>query len=219
MSFLLRRSGILFCLVGPTGCGKTTFCEQLLAKSNGDMSLSVSVTSRARRPPEREGQSYYFVQRADFEAKIANDEFFEWEEVHGQLYGTLKCVVETAVKEGRDLLLDVDIKGALNIRKKKPKDAVIVFIAPPSFQILKERLMKRGAVSQAEMEVRFETARREYEMLLKSGYSSGKVDYLVVNDVMPEALRLLEAVVAAERARLRRQQEEDVRLLCAVVQP
>jgi guanylate kinase len=205
---------MLLCLIGPAGGGKTTFCDRLLAHYGSSMELSVSVTTRAPRPNEINGKSYHFVTAADFAARVEKGEFYEWEEIHGNRYGTLRQSVDHALSGNRDLLLDVDIKGALNFKKALPNNTIVVFLVPPSIGVLRTRLQGRGAISQTELDTRMKTAEREYRQLLELADKPGAVDYFVVNDVAETTYQALEAIVIAERARLIRLAKEDVKAIC-----
>lgn len=212
----LKRTGILFCMIGPAGGGKTTFTERLLADQRDSMQLSISVTTRTARPRERDGSSYHFVTKEEFEARVNRGEFFEWEEIHGNRYGTLKSTVDEAVQGNADLLLDIDIKGALRFKKALPLNTVVIFLVPPSGTILKSRLEARGAISEAELATRLKTAEREYQTLVDLADQPGAVDYFVVNDVVEETYRTLQSIVSAERARLVRFAKEDVKAVCTL---
>ena len=153
----LKRQGILFCLVGPSGSGKTYLSKEIIAREPR-AKLSISVTSRAPRAGEVTGLDYHFVARGDFEAKIKRGELFEWEEVHGNLYGTLKSAVQDSIDNGLDLLLDIDIRGALNFKKHYSANTCLIFLVPPSYSVLIERLNARGAMSAEDKAKRLKTA-------------------------------------------------------------
>ena len=212
----LKRTGMLLCMIGPAGGGKTTFTQRLLAHQHDSLHLSVSVTTRTARPNERDGSSYFFVTRPEFEAKIQRGEFFEWEEIHGNHYGTLKATVDQALSGNSDLLLDIDIKGALRFKKALPLNTVVVFLVPPSVAILKSRLQARGSITPTELATRLGTAEREYRTLLELADQPGAVDYFVVNDVAEETYQTLQAIVSAERVRLIRLSKDDVRSICTL---
>jgi guanylate kinase len=180
------------------------------------MGLSISATTRTPRENERDGSSYFFLSREAFRAKAAAGEFFEWEEIHGNLYGTLRSTVDEALERGHDLLLDIDIRGALNFKRALPNSTVIVFLVPPSIEVLKKRLLARGKISEQELQTRLGTAEREYQQLLELQDKPGAIDYFVVNDSVEDTYALLNAIVAAERARLIRMKQSDIRAICHV---
>jgi guanylate kinase len=144
----LHRTGILYCLIGPAGSGKTSLCERLLAEFGDAVRYSTSVTTRAPRPGEIPGKSYHFVTREEFEDARARGEFFEWEEVHGNLYGTRLSTLTDCIKSGIDLLLAIDIRGALKVRESFPFNAVLTFLVPPSVEELIARVTARNQISQ-----------------------------------------------------------------------
>ena len=208
----IKRTGILFCICGPAGAGKTTIASYLI-QNLPPCTFSVSVTSREPRPGEVEGKSYYFVDKKDFESKISKDEFFEYEEVHGNYYGTLKSSVNDALNNGQDLLLDIDIKGALNFKKKLPLNTVILFVTPPNRSILKERLLARGKMSKDELAKRMKTAQAEFDTLVKLS-DQQQIDYFMVNNVLEDTLRATASILIAERLRLLRLNVEDLKEIC-----
>ncbi len=197
----IDRSGMLFTLVGPAGAGKTTLSKALLQKFSS-LSLSISVTSRAPRSGEKDGREYFFVGKDEFKKRVDTGEFFEYEEVHGNFYGTLRSTLDTNIREGRDLLLDIDIRGALNFKRAYPDNAVIVFIVPPSFEELKNRVTSRSSVTTEELTRRIVTAKAEYSKVLDD---SGKaIDYLLVNEDLERTNEVLHSIFTAESARLKR---------------
>ena len=212
----LKRRGMLICLVGPAGGGKTSHGEQLLRQNPGTLSLSVSATSRSPRLSEQDGVHYHFISREEFERRIQLGEFFEYEEVHGNLYGTLRKTLGDAIENGTDLLLDIDIKGALTFKKQYPRETVVIFLVPPSGQVLRERIVARGPISEVEMTTRLQTAKKEYEALFATLPHAGEIDYFVVNNDRSKALATMSAILEAERARLARICEEDLRRVCSV---
>jgi len=213
----LSRQGILFILVGPTGSGKSTFCERLIVDFPEELSYSTSVTTRPARPNEVPGKSYHFISRDEFVARREKGEFFEWEENHGNLYGTLLSNLENGITQGKDLLFQIDIRGSLNFKRHFPENTVTVFIVPPSFDDLRKRLQGRGTVDQGELQRRFSTARSEYEALLSlHGSPGGGIDYMIVNRELDLTYEEVRAIVVAERARYSRLDKDSVRQFCEV---
>lgn len=212
-----RRTGILMCLVGPAGSGKSSLAQRLMMLEKTGMRKSVSVTSRPPRPGEIDGTSYHFVDRDQFERRVKQGEFFEWEEVHGNLYGQLRQPLERAISEAVDVLLDIDIRGAISVKKAFPGNAVVVFLVPPSAAVLKERLLARGAISEAELKRRLETAIGEYSRLLSVWREgSNYVDFLVVNDQFDGTVDALHSILKSERCRLSRLDRVQVGALCSL---
>lgn len=212
----LSRQGILFVLVGPTGSGKSTFCERLIAEFPDVLSYSTSVTTRPARPNEVPGKSYHFISRDEFIARRDRGEFFEWEENHGNLYGTLRSNLENGITMGKDLLFQIDIRGALNFKRNFSENTVTLFIVPPSFEDLQKRLRGRGTVDHGELQRRFSTARSEYEALLSLHGTPVGVDYLIVNRELDSTYDEVRAIVIAERARYSRLDKASVRQFCEV---
>lgn len=222
------RTGLLLCLVGPAGGGKTTLAERLIEAEKGGITKSISVTSRPQRSNEVAGKSYHFVSRDEFNARVQQGHFFEWEEIHGNLYGTLRSSLESAIAEGRDLVFDIDIRGARSLEAAFPGSVVIVFIIPPAFSQVTDRIRARGEVSAEELSRRLETAREEYRLMYQA-FSNGLGsvmrpdqggnrrspggEYLVVNDTIEYAQATLRSIVLAERVRLQRQSQSAVERL------
>ncbi|MEY4667377.1 MAG: hypothetical protein RL518_76 [Pseudomonadota bacterium] len=211
----LKRKGILFVLIGPSGSGKSTFCSRLV-KDFDDLQYSTSVTSRPPRHGEVHGKSYHFVSREEFIARRERGEFFEWEETHGNLYGTLRATLQNGIDGGHDLLFQIDIRGALTMKKNFPDNTVSVFIIPPSFEALRERLLARGPVDGSELERRFATARQEYETLLSLRAEHDKIDYLLLNQDIEETYQQMKGIVLAERSRYLRMEGASVSKYCQV---
>ena len=216
MTRQLTRQGILFVLMGPTGSGKSTFCERLIAEFPEALSYSTSVTTRAPRPNEIPGKSYHFMSRDEFVARREKGEFFEWEETHGNLYGTLQSSLLSGINGGKDLLFQIDVRGALNFKRQFADNTVTIFIVPPSFADLQLRLRGRGTVDQDELQRRFATARSEYETLLKLHGDKGGVDYVVVNNDFDATYDELRSIIMAERARYNRMDKGSVEQFCEV---
>ncbi|MGD8866325.1 MAG: guanylate kinase [Gemmatimonadales bacterium] len=180
----------------PSGVGKTTVARKLV-EASAQLMFSVSATTREPRPAERPGIDYYFVSRADFEAMIENGELLEWAEVHGELYGTPSANLEEAERAGRLLILDIDVQGARQIGGKRP-DSVTIFLLPPSFEALMQRLRVRGSEGPEDLRRRLSTAKAEL-----AGIDAFR--YVVVNDQLDETLREIRAIITAESRRLDRQ--------------
>jgi guanylate kinase len=184
--------GNLIIVSAPSGAGKTTLVQQVLKRVAG-VKPSVSYTSRAPRVGEVNAVHYHFVTRADFETLVAQGEFLEWAEVHGNLYGTSRRAVEALQAEGNDVILTIDVQGAAQARQLFPT-AVSIFILPPSFQTLLERLGGRGGNSAADLQVRLQNAL--FEIAQYPNY-----DYIVINDKLAQAVDELAAIIRAERCR------------------
>lgn len=180
---------------GPSGAGKSSVAAWLLG-SDRDIILSVSCTTRARRGQEVEGIDYFYVDEADFLARRDRAEFLEWALVHGNLYGTPRGFVDRRMREGKIVLLDIDVQGAMQVRQSR-SDAVLVFLMPPSLESLEERLRGRSTDSDEVIERRLLAARREMR-------TAGAYDYLVVNHDLDETRRTVAAIVEAERSRASR---------------
>jgi guanylate kinase len=198
--------GHLFVVSGPSGVGKGTLIGALLRRYP-EAWLSVSATTRKPRPGEREGVDYFFLDEEEFLEGVRRGRFLEWAEVHGHLYGTPAEEVERKLSEGRDVFLEIDVKGALQVMEKVP-EAVTVFIAPPSMEELEERLRRRGTEGEEEIDVRLRNAQQEAEF-------APSFRYKLVNDRLDHAVEELCAIYERERgdrdcARdLRREDDEE----------
>ena len=192
-----KPRGTLFVVSSPSGGGKGTIIRHVLDVVP-NLSYSVSFTTRAPRNNELNGREYFFVGRQVFEEMVAAGEFLEWACVHGNLYGTAKRQVVDETAAGIDIVLEVDVQGAESVREL-PLDSVSVFILPPSFAVLRERLIARGTDSPEELEVRLHNAPEELRQ-----YSA--FDYVIFNDEVERAAGQLAAIIYAERARCRRQE-------------
>ncbi|OAQ20385.1 guanylate kinase [Thermosulfurimonas dismutans] len=188
----MLQAGLLLVISAPSGAGKTTLCRLLIERAG--FSFSVSHTTRSPRSGEVEGRDYYFVDRKTFEEMIRKGEFLEWAEVHGNLYGTSWEEVNRRLSSGQDLLLDIDVQGASQVRKRLGSRAIFVFIMPPSLEELERRLRGRG--TEDEITVARRLARAREEMNYASWF-----DYVVVNDEVERAFEDLLAIVRAERCR------------------
>ena len=192
----IRRRGLMLVLSSPSGAGKSTIARNLL-ESDPALELSVSVTTRPRRPSEIDGVHYHFVSQRDLDRLRDTDALLEWAEVHGNCYGTPREAAEQAMSEGRDMLFDIDWQGANQLVEKMPTDIVSIFILPPSMEELKSRLQRRAEDSAETIEKRLANAREEI------GHWQ-EYDYVVVNDDLDRAYGAVRAIVTAERLRRNR---------------
>ncbi|CAK01231.1 guanylate kinase [Bartonella tribocorum] len=190
-----QRRGFLFILSSPSGAGKSTISRLLL--KDGQLELSVSVTTRKKRPSEVNGLHYHFISKEEFEYKRDRDEFIEWAEVHGNYYGTLREAVENALSAGRDMLFDIDYQGTKQMQKKMPGDTVSVFILPPSMKELVSRLNRRAEDSQDIINLRLENARTEL-----THWRS--YDYIVINEDLDQSLSFIRSIYLAETVKRER---------------
>ncbi|HMK44214.1 MAG TPA: guanylate kinase [Dissulfurispiraceae bacterium] len=188
-----RRVGTLIVVSAPSGAGKSTLCGKLLAEMP-DVRMSVSYTTRPPRQGERDGIHYSFISIDAFRRMIESEAFVEWAEVHGNYYGTSKARIQEILDAGADVILDIDVQGAAQIRRHFPA-SVHIFILPPSLEVLRKRLEGRMSDPPEVIERRLHKAREEIQ-----GYIA--YDYVIINDSLTEALQDLRAVVRAERVRV-----------------
>ena len=188
-----HNDGRLFVISGPSGAGKGTICKKLLELV--DISLSTSMTTRAPRPGEIDGKDYYFVTVDEFEEKIANGGMLEYARVFDNIYGTPKDMVIKQLERGRDVILEIDVQGGLQIKKKMPEQAVLVFVLPPDLTTLRQRIIDRGTETEEVIDKRFNEAINEIKLI-------GEYDYYVVNDELDDAVYDLSAIIMAERRRV-----------------
>ena len=184
--------GRLFVVSAPSGAGKTTVVERLI-QLMPDLRMSRSYTSRPARPGEEDGVDYNFVSRDRFEAMVAGDQFLEWADVFGNLYGTSTVDTERALAAGTDLVLVIDVQGARQVRRQRPSVAS-VFVLPPSFDALETRLRGRSKDSEEQVRRRLETARQEVSAV-------SEYDYVLINDEVDGCVERLRAIIVAERAK------------------
>lgn len=195
-------SPLLVLLSAPSGGGKTTVCQELLA-ARPDMERAITCTTRAPRAGEKDGVDYHFLDAGSFLKRVQAGNFLEHATVYGNSYGTLKSEVLNKLRQGRDVLLNVDVQGAASIRAHAEEDAelkralVTVFLTPPSLTVLEERLKKRGTDSPAEIRKRLSVARQEITQWKH-------FDYLLISNTIPEDLRRMLAIVEAEKMRSER---------------
>ena len=197
-------SPLLIVLSAPSGTGKTTLCQQLLA-AQPNMMRAITCTTRAPRPGEKDGVDYYFLDAAMFLKRVQAGNFLEHATVHGNSYGTLKSEVLDKMRQGADVVLNVDVQGAAAIRKQAESEAelrralVTVFLAPPSMAVLQDRLKKRGVDETAAIQKRLSAARQEIAQWKN-------FDYLIVSAKIPQDLRRMEVILEAEKMRQSRAQ-------------
>lgn len=199
-----NRRGQLFVVSAPSGTGKTTVVERLVQVVSG-VALSRSYTSRPMRPGEHHGVDYNFVTRERFQEMVAAEEFLEWADVFGNFYGTCATDCERDLARGCDLILVIDVQGARQVRLRC-KDTVGVFVLPPSFEVLEQRLRGRSKDPEEAMQRRLRTARNEVAAFVE-------YDYVIVNDELEACVERMKAIVLAERARLRSAREAAERIV------
>lgn len=198
MKRIKKPHGLAIVLSAPSGCGKTTIARELLRK-NPTVRSSISATTRPRRAGERNGRDYYFLDQAAFLEKRKKGFFIEWAQVFDHYYGTPQDCVEKTMLKGFDVLLTIDVQGARKIRKKI-KDAVYVFLLPPSLSVLKERLCKRKTDTRIEIQKRLRIAKQELR-------EAKEYDYVIVNDRIDKAVFAIESIIVAEKKRVNRNKE------------
>ena len=188
----IGRRGFILILSSPSGAGKTTLTRAVAGDASWGLDLSISVTTRQRRPSEIDGKHYTFIDREAFESLRSRDDLLEWAEVHGNFYGTPRRPVERVLAAGRDMIFDIDYQGTRQVRAKLADDVVTIFILPPSMAELRSRLERRAEDSPATIEKRLANARMEIQRW-------NEYDYVLVNDDLDEAFRSLQGILTAER--------------------
>jgi len=189
--------GRLLVVSGPSGAGKGSISKRIVEEVE-DLIYSISMTTRAPRPDEIDGKNYYFVTHKEFEQTIEENGFLEYAKVYGEYYGTPRAKVMQYLEEGKDVVLEIDIQGAMNIRKSYPK-GVLIFILPPSMAELRKRITGRGSETKSDIELRLGEALKEIAYI-------DKYDYCVVNGDLDEAVSRVKAIIIAEHSRV----EEDI---------
>ncbi|WP_040191782.1 guanylate kinase [Clostridium culturomicium] len=184
--------GQLLVVSGPSGAGKGTICKALIEKN--PIWISTSCTTRKPRAGEVEGVNYFFIEREEFLKRIDNDEFLEYAEVYGNFYGTPRSEVLRLLEEGKDVILEIDIQGALKIKSSYP-EGVFIFIMPPSMEELRNRITNRGSETPESLKTRLEAAYDEISF-------ASKYDYAVVNDEVDKAVKKIESIIIAEKCRV-----------------
>ncbi len=193
MKFKQFKKGRLFVISAPSGSGKTTLCNKLL-KTYPDIVKSISFTTRKPRCREKDGRDYYFIDKKEFEKSKNDDRFLEWTKVLKNYYATPKKPVKDVLSQGGNILLTIDVKGAMQVKKKYPK-AVLIFILLSTVNELQKRLSKRNTESSEEVDKRLKLAKSELRFFKK-------YDYMVVNDKLDRAVSHLKAIIIAERCRI-----------------
>ena len=190
-----KGRGLLIVISGPSGAGKGTICKSFLER-NTEVAISVSATTRSPREGEVEGVNYYFMSKEQFKKKIDDNDFLEYAEVYDNYYGTPKSNVEELLESGKDVILEIDIQGALKV-KENTEEGVFIFILPPSMEELKARIIKRGSETPESLMKRFKSAYKEINFI-------SRYNYAVVNDEVETAVEKLEAIINAEKCRVDR---------------
>lgn len=180
----------LIIISAPSGAGKTTLCDMLL-KDFPQIMLSISATTRPKRPYEADSVHYFFLKAEDFQRKIDNHQFAEWAKVHGHLYGTPKTAIDQWLQQGRHVLFDIDVQGAMSLLKSYGEKVLLVFIKPPSMEVLQKRLIDRKGDSAPSIEKRLENAYNEIEW-------SKSFDYQITNDHLDKAYQELKEIIKKE---------------------
>jgi len=188
------NNGLLIVISGPSGAGKGTICKAL--SEDQDLWISVSATTRKPRNGEVDGVNYFFLSKQEFTDKINEDDFFEYAEVYGNYYGTPKWKTLEAIYSGRDVVLEIDIQGALKVKQQYP-EGVFIFILPPSMEELKQRIINRGTETEESLIRRFKSAYQEVNYI-------SKYNYAVVNDTVENAVEKIKAILTAEKCRVDR---------------
>ena len=187
--------GLLLVVSGPSGCGKGTICNKLLQR-NEDFVFSVSATTRKPRNREKEGINYFFIDDKKFEKMIVDNEFIEYAKVHNNYYGTPKSFVLNEINKDKIVILEIDVQGALQV-KRTYSEAILVFLLPPSMRELKKRLIKRGTETEEDINIRYKNAFEELKFI-------NEYDYFVINDKIIKAVEKVEAIIMAEKLKVKR---------------
>ena len=197
----LKKRGLLIVVSGPSGAGKDSVCN-LVKEKNNNMWISISCTSREKRKGEEDGINYFYLTKEEFENKIKNNDFLEYAIYNNNYYGTPLYKIEENLNKGIDVVLVIEVQGALKVKKIYP-DAIFLFILPPSMEELRNRLIKRGTESTEKILERFKTAYKEINEI-------SKYNYVIVNNILDEAVSKMQSIIVAERCRVDRIEETDL---------
>lgn len=207
----MKAPGLLIVISGPSGTGKGSICKALL-QQRPDMFYSISATTRSPRDGEQDGISYHFKSKEEFEEMLARDEFLEWARVYDNYYGTPKVPVAEALAAGKDVILEIDVQGAMKVKEKAP-EGVYVFIVPPSLEVLRTRIVGRATDSIEIINKRMDKALGELSKLYE-------YNYIIINDVLTQAVNKVECIIEAEKCQsLRYRFVPDGGVQAAVVVP
>lgn len=201
----LNSKGLLIVLSGPSGVGKGTVRKALFNMQGHNLDYSVSMTTRPMRPGEVDGKDYYFVSKEEFEQRIRDGKFLEYAEFVGNYYGTPFDKVNEKIQQGKEVVLEIEVQGALQVREKCP-DAVFIFLGPPSKEALYDRLHRRGTESEEKINERVTKANKEFELAYK-------YDYIVINDEVANAADRIMAIIRAEHAKTERSIYEYLKMI------
>lgn len=190
----IYNKGLLIVISGPSGAGKGTVCKELMKKYN--YNISISATTRSPREGEVDGVNYHFLDKKSFEEKLFRDEFLEYAQVYGNYYGTLKKGVEDELNKGNNIILEIDIQGTLQVQKVY-KNAVYIFLLPPSINELKNRILKRGSETESSFNLRFSSVGEELKYM-------NSYDYAVINDDLDSAVEKVHSIINTEMNRISR---------------
>lgn len=202
---MLNREKIIFCICGPTASGKSSVREHIV-KRVSSLQFSVSTTTRASRAGERNGEDYFFVSEQEFAKRLEQGKFLEHAQYSGHLYGTEIRNLELAQRNNHDLLLEIEVQGVEQIKKRFAEKVVTLFICPPSLRELEARLRSRATDAEDQIQSRLQIAKQELTTLTSPGFS----DYFILNEHLDDALKTIQSVIFAERARFSRLAEESL---------
>lgn len=195
----MAESGLLIIISAPSGTGKSTLCRKLISDFP-NVCYSVSLTTRVPRRGEVQGKDYFFVSQNEFKQKIKSGELAEWALVHGHYYGTPKNFLKKNLVKGKDVILDIDVRGAMKLKKRYPQ-GVFIFLAPPSFSELERRIKGRRSNNEATIKKRLTNARWEMGRI-------GSYDYLVINDRLVDAFTQVKSIILAEKSKVKRSKKK-----------